>query len=205
MMSNEKEWFKTINEIQAIAQNGLAYCKNEFDQERYLRLRELAAQLAAPTSEKAPDIAHLFSFETGYATPKLDVRAFIVKNHKILLAQEKSDGLWSLPGGWVDVNESPSESVIRETREETGFHVKVIRLMALWDKLKHDHPPQWPHAYKCFFHCDIESGEVRPDKEIAQVDFFAIETLPPLSIHRVTEKQLQRLYETIGKREALFD
>lgn len=204
-MLNEKEWLKTINEIQAIAQNGLAYCSNDFDRERYMQLRDIAARLTAMGSDKVGDIAHLFSFETGYATPKLDVRAFIVKNDKVLLVQEKSDGLWTLPGGWIDVNESPSESVIRETREETGYGVRVIRLMALWDKLKHDHPPQWPHAYKCFFHCEIESGEAQANNEIAEVGFFARDKLPPLSIHRVTEKQILRLYDALNEREALFD
>ncbi|MFO2972733.1 NUDIX hydrolase N-terminal domain-containing protein [Legionella pneumophila serogroup 10] len=149
MKNNKSSWLKWVSEIQAIAQNGLTYCGNEFDRERYIRLREIAAEIAALNSQGSfQQINETFSIERGYATPKLDVRAFILKENKLLLVQERADSLWTLPGGWVDINESPSESVIRETKEETGFDVSVIRLLALWDKQKHDHPPQWPHAYK---------------------------------------------------------
>jgi ADP-ribose pyrophosphatase YjhB (NUDIX family) len=103
--------------------------------------------MAAYFSDKnIDDVDHFFSLEKGYATPKLDVRAFILKDDKLLLAKERSDNLWTLPGGWVDINESPSESVVREVFEETWLNVSVTRLLALWDKLKHDHPPQWPHT-----------------------------------------------------------
>jgi len=152
-MTNNISWLKWVSEIQAIAQSGLTYCDNEFDKERYVRLREVIAELAAHCSEhQLNDVANIFSLEKGYATPKIDVRSFIIKDDKLLLVKERSDGLWTLPGGWADVNESPSEAVVRETKEETGYDVSPIKLLALWDKLKHDHPPQWPHAYKCFFH-----------------------------------------------------
>lgn len=200
-------WLKWISEIQAIAQNGLAYSDNEFDKERYLRLREIASELASNCADESRDeVEVLFSLEKGYATPKIDVRAFVLKDNRLLLVKEKSDGLWTLPGGWAEVNESPSETVIRETREETGFNVSVIRLLALWDKLKHEHPPQWPHAYKCFFHCEITSGEEKENLEISEIRFFDINQLPPLSLHRVTPKQLTRLYEiTFGSNQTMFD
>jgi ADP-ribose pyrophosphatase YjhB (NUDIX family) len=200
-------WLKWISEVHAIAQNGLAYTKNEFDEERYLRLREMASELTANCSENSlEEIKHIFSLEEGYATPKIDVRAFIIKDKKLLLVKERSDGLWTLPGGWADINESPSESVIRETKEETGFDVSAVRLLVLWDKLKHDHPPQWPHTYKCFFHCEIIAGEAKENLEISQISFFDIKNLPPLSMHRVTEKQLLRLHDTIFTSDkTLFD
>ncbi|HDV6631548.1 TPA: NUDIX hydrolase [Legionella pneumophila] len=207
MKNNKSSWLKWVSEIQAIAQNGLTYCGNEFDRERYIRLREIAAEIAALNSQGSfQQINETFSIERGYATPKLDVRAFILKENKLLLVQEREDSLWTLPGGWVDINESPSESVIRETKEETGFDVSVIRLLALWDKQKHDHPPQWPHAYKFFFHCEIISGEAKENFEISKIDFFEVSKLPQLSIHRVTKNQLERLYETIFSSEkTLFD
>jgi ADP-ribose pyrophosphatase YjhB (NUDIX family) len=103
--------------------------------------------------------------------------------------------LWTLLGGWVDINESPSESVVREVLEETGLSVKVTRLLALWDKLKHDHPPQWPHTYKIFFLCEIISGEMKENLEISEIKFFSMDRLPDLSTHRVTYNQLKPLCE----------
>jgi len=152
MVGNQFDWLRWISEIQAISQSGLAYSSNEYDKERYIRLSEIVAELAAHCSNNScDDIANIFSLEKGYATPKIDVRSFILKEDKLLLVKESSDGLWTLPGGWADVNESPSEAAIRETKEETGYNVSAIKLLALWDKQKHDHPPRWPHVYKCFF------------------------------------------------------
>jgi ADP-ribose pyrophosphatase YjhB (NUDIX family) len=202
-----KDLQKWITELQAIAQNGLTYAHNEFDKERYLRLRELTTELAAYSSQQPlEEIKQAFSLEQGHATPKLDIRAFILQQQKLLLVKERADGLWTLPGGWVDVNESPSAAVIRETKEETGFDVRVIRLLALWDKLKHEHPAHWPHTYKCFFHCELISGEPTINIEISAIDFFALDKLPPLSTPRVTEKQIQRLYkQVLHGEQTLFD
>lgn len=197
-MNLEKKVLKWISEIQAIAQSGLAYTPNPFDKERFLRLRDLAAEMAADYSgTDAGDIKQWFSLEKGYATPKIDVRTFTLKDDKVLLVREKIDDLWTLPGGWIDINESPSESAIRETEEESGYRIRIIRLLALWDKLKHDHPPQWPHAYKCFFHGEIIDGAPKENLEISEIAFFALNQLPPLSVNRVTEKQLVRLYDLV--------
>lgn len=120
--------------------------------------------------------------------------------------KERSDELWTLPGGWAETNESASESVIREAKEETGFDVSVIRLLAFWDKQKHDHPLQWPHTYKCFFHCEIMSGVAKENLEISEIDFFDLAHLPPLSTPRVTQKQITRLYELVSSSDkTLFD
>ena len=203
MIRNNFNWLKWTSEIQAIAQSGLTYANNEFDKERYFRLTEIIAELAAHFSgNQLNDIINIFALEKGYATPKIDVRAFILKKSKLLLVKERSDSLWTLPGGWADVNESPSEAVIRETKEETGYNVSAIKLLALWDKLKHDHPPQWPHTYKCFFYCEIISGEPTDNIEISEQDFFDIHNLPLLSTHRVTAKQLARLYELVTNPQA---
>ncbi|MBA2652126.1 MAG: NUDIX hydrolase [Tatlockia sp.] len=199
MTKNNLKWLKWSSEIQSIAQAGLTYCENEFDKQRYFRLRHIAAELIAELTDKAPDeIVELLTLEKGYSTPKLDVRAFIIQDDKLLLVREKADGLWALPGGWVDVNESPSESIIRETKEETGYDVSVIKLLALWDKLKHDHPPQWPHVYKSFFHCQIIGGEPMENIEISELDFFDMNNLPPLSTHRVTANQISRLKDLVA-------
>lgn len=200
-------WYKWITEIQAIAQNGLAYSANQFDKERYERLRVVAAEMATYKANRSlEELIDIFSAEKGYATPKIDVRAFILKNNKLLLVKERFEDLWSLPGGWADTNESPSESVIRESKEETGFQVSVIKLLALWDKLKHEHPPQWPHAYKCIFHCEIVSGEPEESFEISDIDFFELDHLPPLSTHRITQRQIEKLYQAVlFPAQTLFD
>lgn len=207
MTDNTLQWLKWISEIQSIAQAGLTYTTGDFDKQRYTRLRDIAAELAALSSETSlDDIKNIFLLEKGYATPKIDVRAYILKENKLLLVKERSDGLWTLPGGWADINESPSEAVIRETKEETGYDVSAIKLLAFWDKLKHDHPPQWPHAYKCFFLCNILSGEAKENLEIAEVGFFDLNNIPPLSTHRTTAKQLARLHElTLQDKPTQFD
>ncbi len=191
-------WLDWISEASALVQAGLTYTENEFDTERYNRLRAMLAELTAEVvHHPAKEIESLFSFEKGYPTPKLDVRAFVLRNNQLLLARERADNCWSLPGGWVDINHSPAESAIKETLEETGFQVQVVKLLAVWDKQKHDHPPQWPHIHKYFFHCEILSGMPKPNIEISEIDFFPIDKLPPLSTPRVTEKQILRLYELI--------
>jgi ADP-ribose pyrophosphatase YjhB (NUDIX family) len=195
MSTSSFQWLKWLAEMQAIAQSGLTYATNEYDKERYLKLRERVTELAAHCADNdINDMQKCLSVDVGYATPKIDVRAYILQENRVLLVKERSDDLWSLPGGWADVNESPSEAVIREAKEETGYDTSAVRLLALWDKLKHDHPPQWPHAYKCFFYCNILGGEARENLEISAIDFFDLSDLPPLSTHRVTEKQLLRLY-----------
>lgn len=189
---------KWISRIQAIAQTGLTYCQDPFDKQRYLELLAIASEMAAVHStSNAKEIYDFFLKEQGYATPKIDVRAFIIENDKLLLVRERCDNLWSLPGGWADVNESPSEVVIKEVKEEAGYNVSVVRLLALWDKLKHDHPPQWPHAYKCFFQCKIEGGTPQENLEISDIAFFSFDNLPELSIDRVTKNQLIKLREIV--------
>lgn len=185
-----------ITKIQAIAQNGLTYCTDPFDKERYEQLRALAADMLAESSSYTKtDILALFSKEVGYATPKLDLRAAIFKEDKILLVKERSDDLWTLPGGWAEVNESPSEGVEREAYEETGFMVKTIKLIGLLDKLKHEHPSHYPHTYKALFLCEIIDGVKKTNIEISSIDFFSLDNLPTMSTHRITKQQIALCYE----------
>lgn len=199
MMEHSKKWLQWVSEIQAIAQVGLTFTENAFDKERYHRLTELAAELAeATTIHPFGEVHEHFYVEKGYATPKIDVRSFVLNDKsEVLLVKERADGLWTLPGGYADVNESPGESVERETEEESGYKVKAVKLLALWDKYKHDHPLQWPHIYKLMFHCELISGEGKVNIEISEIDFFPVDKLPPLSTPRITEKQLKRLFELV--------
>ncbi|WP_298623987.1 NUDIX hydrolase [uncultured Legionella sp.] len=180
----------------AIAQNGLLFTKDPFEKERYLQIQKIAASILADKSGLTSDkIIELFSCEKGYATPKLDVRGAVFKEDKILLVKERSDQLWTLPGGWIDINESPSEAVCKEILEESGFETKAIKLMALFDKNKHAHPPQLPHTYKIFFICQLIGGEKKTSIETAEVAFFTRDQLPDLSLNRVIHSQIIRAFE----------
>jgi len=189
-------WTRWLTALQSIAQTGLTFSQDNFDKERYTALLEIASQMATQLSPKQyPAVQDLFFQEKGYATPKIDVRGAIFRSNKILLVQEKSDQCWSLPGGWADVNQSPKEAIIKEIKEEAGYKARVLKLLALFDKSKHDHPPQWPHTYKCFFLCEIVSGEGCSGLETSAIGFFERDALPPLSTHRVTATQIERCFE----------
>lgn len=198
MKNSEREsyWIKAIDELRSIAQAGLTYSKDVYDLERYEQIKKLSANMLSNISDVPYNkIIDIFSENKGYNTPKLDVRAGVFKGNKILLVKEESDNKWSLPGGWTDVNESPSEAIVREVNEETGFEVTVRKFVALYDKQKHGHPPQIPHAYKMFFICDIKSGEPRLSHETVSYGWFKLEALPVLSEHRVMESQIKTLFK----------
>lgn len=192
MTQNKHQWLHWASELQAIAQAGLTYSKNAFDLQRFQRIRTLAAEISAYQScEDFEKVQALFAAEDHYLTPKLDVRVAVFNDQQqILLVKEVTDGKWSLPGGWADVNESPAESAAKEVYEETGYVVKICKLYALLDKLKHAHPPQLPHAYKAFFLAEITGGEMRTSIETTDVGFFDLNHLPPLSVHRVVPEQI---------------
>ena len=189
-------WLDWARRLQAIAQSGLAYSPNQYDLERYEAIREIAAQMmAAGSSTEIAPIRELFSGQTGYATPKVDVRAAVFRDGRILLVQEREDRCWTLPGGWADINESPAEAIAREVREESGYQTRAVKLLALLDRDRHGHPPIPWHAYKLFFQCELTGGEAAVSKETADVSWFAENSLPPLSLTRVTEAQIRRLFE----------
>ncbi len=178
---------KYINSLQSLAQNGINYTKDVYDAERYRNMINILAEMLANLSNinNEEDILKFFSSEIGYITPKIDVRGAVFKGNKLLLVKEKSDKLWSLPGGWADVNFSPAECVSKEILEEAGIKTKVIKLVAFLDKLKRGHPYQIPHTYKAFFLCERISGKCQPGLETEDVDFFELDKLPPLSLDRV--------------------
>lgn len=208
MNDREKQCLLWISEIQAIAQSGLAYTTNEFDVERFHRLLALAAEMTSKMTQLPIEQIHqMFTMQTGYATPRLDIRSFVLQDDKILLVRERADNRWTLPGGFADVNETPAEAVVRETKEEAGYDVVPVKILALWDTLKHNHPLQWPHIYKCVFYCEMIGGEPMANLEISEVKFFSINELPELSTPRITAEQLNILYKTVKSNSdsALFD
>ena len=193
-----------VRRLQAIAQSGLTYAKDPYDMERYEQVRTIAAEVAASHSEATAErINDLFFGESGYATPKLDVRAVVLDEEgATLLVREKEDRLWTLPGGWVDVGESPSEAAEREVKEESGYEVRAVRLLALWDRDKHPHPPIPFHAYKLYFQCELLGGDpLLATTETDGVGFFRKDALPQLSLGRVIPQQIERLLELAADSE----
>lgn len=205
-MTPDPQWLVWAKEFKTMAQTGLTYARDPYDIERYQRMQAIAFEmLATQSGEEFVRIKELFVHETGHATPKVDVRAAVFRGDTIMLVRERSDRGWTLPGGWADVGESPSEAIAREVWEESGFEVRVTRLLALHDKAKHPHPPQAHYVYKIFFECEIIGGSEQHSAETDGVSFFAAEDLPPLSLDRVLPEQIIRLFELYRDRQAPTD
>ena len=182
--------------MRAIAQTGLAFTADGFDHQRYKRLRELAALLMAQgSSSEHESILELLRQEKGYATPKVDVRGAAFVAGRVLMVREISDGKWTLPGGWADVNQSAGECVVREIAEESGFKARALKIAAVYDYQRSGHPPRHIDSiYKMFFICEITGGEARASDETSEVAFFARNELPPLSLGRTTAAQIDRMF-----------
>ncbi|WP_068618927.1 NUDIX hydrolase [Paenibacillus tuaregi] len=195
-------WLEWAKQIQAISQNGLAYSKDIYDLERFEQLRELSIEILNEYSDVEPAvIRELFASETGYATPKVDIRGVIVKEDQVLLVREKTDGGWALPGGWADIGLSPKEIVVKEVEEEAGLKVAPVRLLGVLDKKFHHHPPSPYHVYKIFILCEAVSGEAASGIETSEVGYFAEDQLPELSLERNTPEQIRRLLQMVRNQE----
>jgi ADP-ribose pyrophosphatase YjhB (NUDIX family) len=196
-MTQEPRWLSIARELRAIAQTGLTFTADGFDRRRYERVRELAALLLAQGSAADFDsLLELMRQEKGYATPKVDVRGAAFVDGRILMVRELSDGLWTLPGGWADVNQSAGECVAREIAEESGFTARILKLAAVYDYQKSGHPPRHIDSiYKMFFLCEINGGKARASDETSEVDFLSRDDLPPLSLGRTTAVQIERMFQ----------
>ena len=194
-MNREPAWLTIGRELRSIAQIGLTFCRDPFDRQRYERIQELAASvIALGAGRPDPGLLDYIRHDTGYATPKVDVRAAAFVEGRVLLVREVSDGSWTLPGGWADVNESPAESVVREVREESGFEARAVKLAAVHDYRKRNRRHHLDSIYKLFFICELTGGKAAPSIETSEVAFFAHEDLPPLSIGRTTAEQIHRMF-----------
>lgn len=192
-----------VQRLQSISQAGLTYARDPYDRERYQALQELAAEIASADDESlATELLSALRAERGYPTPKVDVRAVVVKNGKLLFMREAQDGYWSLPGGWADLGESAREIAEREVLEETGHTVRAVKLLAVFDKAKHEHPPSLWSCYKLFLLCQLtDEAPVPPGHEALEIGFFGPDELPPLSLERVTRAQLLRMFEHVDHPE----
>lgn len=194
-------WFDWAQRLQSIAQIGLTYCKDPYDRERFVQVREIAAEImAAGADDLTVEAIHgLFAEQAGYATPKVDVRAVVIHENQILMVREESDHRrWTLPGGWADQGEAPSLATEREVLEEAGYHVKAHKLLGVYDRETQGHPPIAFSVYKLFFACallDTQQNLVE-NIETQETGWFTRDALPEdLSVGRVTRAQLLRFFE----------
>lgn len=196
LRSSQLDWAK---KLQAIAQTGLTFARDQYDIQRYRSVRQIAAEMLAANSSdlSSTQLVELFAAEVGYATPKIDVRAAVFSDKGLLLVRERSDGGWTLPGGWADVGDSPSLAAVREVKEESGYDVVARKLAAVYDRdhERHGHPPMPHHVYKLFFLCDCVGGAAQTSNETDAVSFFPEDQIPPLSLTRVTPAQIAHLFD----------
>jgi ADP-ribose pyrophosphatase YjhB (NUDIX family) len=206
----EDNWLTWAKRLQSIASTGLHFARDKYDRERYAEVGVVANEmLAFLASVPVRRIQSLVSdFAKGYATPKVAVRGAVFEGDKILLVREASDGRWALPGGFADVGMSPSENILKEIWEEASLKVEVKALYGIRHKAKHEYDPDVRDFYQLFFLCDrTDDTEPRPGEETAEVGFFGLDELPPLSKGRVLEKDIAAAFEFKAdpRRLALFD
>ena len=191
-----EKWLKWAIEIQSLAQAGLAYTDNVYDIERYERLREISAEILSEKSDISVEkVKVLFCNENGYQTPKLDTRAAIFKDNKILLTHE-NNGTWSLPGGWCDVLESVKSNTIKEVREETGLNVEAVKIISVQDRNKHNKPIYAYGVCKVFVLCKLLGGEFKENIETTETKYFSLEELPQkLAEEKTTKEQIEMCFD----------
>lgn len=195
-MIMQPKWLEWTQKLEAIAQNGLTFSENPFDILRFQQVREIAAEISATYANVEHSyILDLFAGDVGYATPKVDVRGVVFQDDTILLIKERVDGCWSLPGGWADVGDSPSEVTVREIYEESGYLTRAVKVLAVYDRNKQKHPPYPHYVYKLFFLCELIGGSPTLSIETDEVGFFAEDNIPELSLGRVTPNQITRLFQ----------
>lgn len=189
------EWAK---ELQSLAQAGLFYGRDEFDKERYRRIREISAEMmAARTDIPLEKVTSLFCGDSGYQTPKVDTRAAIFDEGKILLVCE-NDGRWSMPGGWCEYNMSPAENTVKEAKEEAGLDVTVESVIAVQDRDKHNKPPYACGIVKIFYLCKVTGGSFIQNIETSASEYFTLDKLPPLAEEKCSEEQIRMCFEAYG-------
>lgn len=208
-MKAQTELLQIADRVRAIARNGQLYALNEYDKERYDELLDLSNRLTATlTNTEIETVAACYTPATDYVTPKVDIRAVVFDDkERILMVRERADGKWSLPGGWGDVGFSPGEVAVKEVREETGYEVTPMRLLAILDMHCHNHPPAPHYTYKIFIRCTLTGGAPQTAFDTLDVGFFTLDALPPLSAERVTREEIELMYDFLHNphKEAITD
>jgi ADP-ribose pyrophosphatase YjhB (NUDIX family) len=206
--SQPPRWLEWGREIQSLAQTGYHYSENEYQRERYRRLSEIAAEIFSEYSDlKYEPLLNAFKAQIGYATPRVDVRGAVFREGKLLLVRERADGGWTMPGGWADVGDVPSQAAEREVLEEAGFLVKARKLVGVYDANRVE-PLEVFHGYKIVFLCDVLDGSPRPSHETSEVAFFALDEIPEaLSGERTRPRHIQDAFAALMNPDcqAVFD
>ena len=205
--NQQPEWLEWAKELQFIAQAGLTYSKDAFDIERFERIREISAEIVSrQTGLPLEKVKDLFCNEEGFQTPKLDTRAAIFKDSRILLVKEKN-GTWSLPGGWVDVNQTIKSNTIKEVKEEAGLDVEVTRIIAVQDRNLHNLPPYAYNVCKVFVLCEAKGGYFQPNIETIESGYFSLDEIPPLAEEKNNKEQIEMCFAAYRNKdwEVQFD
>lgn len=194
---DSKEQLNTIKQIKAISETGLVYATDPYARERYEELKQISLKLMAHMADSSIEVLQdFFMPEKDYPTPKVDVRGFVLNDKdEILMAKESVDSKWTIPGGWADIGNTPSEIAVKEIQEETGIETEAVRLLAVYDKQVHPHPPEPYYIYKLIFLCRIVGGELKAGFDMLGADFFSLDNLPELSTDRILEDQLKHLFK----------
>lgn len=204
MSDGQEQNLDLLRRVLALAGTGLHFTgsqyrsddSREFDRERYQEIGKLAAELiAAQTNAPVSELIQAWQADDGYHTPKVDVRGAVFKDNRVLLVRERSDGKWTLPGGWGDVNESPAFAVEKEIQQESGYTAKAVKLAAVYDRRKRNVPNSVFYIWKLFFICEITGGAPQLSNETDGVEFFAMDALPELSTGRTVQYQIERMYQ----------
>jgi len=202
------QWLNWAREIQQLSQTGSAFAVTDYEKQRYKRLTEITAEIVAHhTLIEKEAIEKVLMKQPGYATPKIDVRAAIIKDDKILLVQEISDERWAMPGGWADVGDIPSEVAVRETKEESGYDVKPTKVIGVYDANRLGGQLEFFHAFKIVFLCELIGGEAATSDETQDVSFFNFNDLPTLSLNRTNDKHIKEILAHLKnlQRSTFFD
>jgi ADP-ribose pyrophosphatase YjhB (NUDIX family) len=200
----ETKWLEWASRLQSIAQAGLTFSTGKYDLDRYEQIRALSVEIMHEyTDIPYTRLKALFASETGYQTPKVDIRSAVIKDDKILLVKEKIDGAWSLPGGWADVNTSVSESAVRECFEEAGAVVVPKRIIAIQLANRHNNPLFLYSIYKIFIECELIENNFKENTETLEAGFFSLNDLPELSTERNTRDQIIMCFES--KKHKIFE
>jgi len=208
MNDREFKWLNIAREIQQLSQTGAAFAVTDYEKDRYKRLTEITAEIIEHhTTLEKESVTKVLMEHPGYATPKIDVRAAVMKDGKILLVQESTDNCWAMPGGWADVGDVPSEVAIRECKEESGFDVNPIKVIGVFDANRVGGRLELFHAFKIIFLCELIGGKATPSDETLDVQFFDFNYLPVLSLNRTNEKHLNeiKLHLLNPERKTFFD